>query len=112
MATFEQEKPAKEEPVVGVADPNLEKKAADVSEENTGDDAGAADEDDAEKGDEAEEEMTARLPPEAKKMLEKEFPILQEHGSHNAAMSGLQTDASGHRDSVHDIHSDKSNTRI
>lgn len=31
------------------------------------------------------------LHPEAKKALEAEYPVLREHGSHNAAVNGLQT---------------------
>lgn len=43
-------------------------------------------------------EDVAPLPVEVKKSLEAEYPVLQEHGSHNAAMKGLQTDASGSYD--------------
>jgi hypothetical protein len=35
------------------------------------------------------------IPDEVSAALEEKYPVLQEHGSHNAAMSGLQTDASG-----------------
>lgn len=58
------------------------------------------------------EQEARELPDEVKASLEKTYPVLQEHGTHNAAMSGLQTDASGHRDSVHDVRSEKSGTRI
>lgn len=35
------------------------------------------------------------LPSEVKDALEAEYPVLREHGTHDAAMKGLQTDASG-----------------
>lgn len=35
------------------------------------------------------------LPAESRAVLEKAYPVLQEHGSYNAAAKGLQTDASG-----------------
>lgn len=38
------------------------------------------------------------LPTEVKKSLEAEYPVLQTHGTHDAAMKGLQTDASGSYD--------------
>lgn len=46
----------------------------------------------------ADEELpdnVAPLPDEVKKSIEAEYPVLQKHGSHDAAMKGLQTDASG-----------------
>lgn len=38
---------------------------------------------------------TPTLPGEVKEALEAEYPVLREHGTHDAAMKGLQTDASG-----------------
>ena len=38
----------------------------------------------------ADEELPDNVAP-----LEAEYPVLQKHGSHDAAMKGLQTDASG-----------------
>ena len=48
------------------------------------------DEDQADFGEEPVDEEPA-LHPEAKRALEQEYPVLREHGSHNAAMKGLQT---------------------
>lgn len=42
-----------------------------------------------------EDAPAATLPAEAKAALESEYPVLREHGSHNAAVNGLQSDASG-----------------
>lgn len=36
-------------------------------------------------------EQEAELNPEAKRVLEANYPVLREHGSHNAAVNGLQT---------------------
>jgi hypothetical protein len=45
---------------------------------------------------ELEKVPAPKLPEEAKAALEAEYPVLTGgHGTHNAAMSGLQTDASG-----------------
>lgn len=38
------------------------------------------------------------LEPEARKVLEDEYPMLKGHGTHDAAVKGLQTDASGSYD--------------
>lgn len=51
--------------------------------------------------DEEEEELpegVQPLPTEVKGALEAEYPVLREHGTHDAAMKGLQTDASGSYD--------------
>lgn len=55
-----------------------------------GQEADPVDEDQADFGEEPVDEEPA-LHPEAKRALEQEYPVLREHGSHNAAMKGLQT---------------------
>lgn len=40
-------------------------------------------------------EEAPKLPAEVKGALEAEYPVLKQHGTHDAAMKGLQTDASG-----------------
>ena len=48
--------------------------------------------------DDVEEAPAPALPAEAKEVLENEYPVLKDHGTHNVAMKGLQTDASGSYD--------------
>ena len=43
-------------------------------------------------------EAVAPLPTEVKESLEAEYPVLRTHGTHDAAIKGLQTDASGSYD--------------
>lgn len=70
-----------------ITDDAADKTADDVTEDEQVEDA----------GEEAAEEAAPAIPTEVKSALEQEYPALkgEGHGTHNAAKSGLQTDASG-----------------